>query len=181
VRTDRDQQSTWTAGRLPAGAVRLRNVLRTDDARAQFVRFVAAGAVANVLYGVLFLVLGSYGSQPANVVGALASSALANELHRRLTFRAGARVRWPRAQWEGGSLAVAGTVATSLALARFDAVVADADAVAHLSVVAVVTGAVGLIRFAALRWVFTAGRRGTSGSATAGVRTRSGILAPASA
>ena len=155
--TDEDQQAT-TAGRVPAGARRPARRLAADDARTQFVRFVAAGAVANLLYGAVFLLLAPCGSQVANVAGALASSALANELHRRLTFHAGARVTWSRAQWESGGLALAGTVATSIALARFDAVVTDPGAGAHLVVVGVVTGLVGLIRFAALRWVFAADR-----------------------
>ncbi len=128
--------------------------LLRGDAGAQFARFVAVGGVANVLYGVLFLLLQGLGSQPANLVGALASSALANELHRRLTFRAGGRVTWSRAQWEGGGLALAGIVATSVALAQYDALAPAGGPVAHLAVVAVVTGAVGLARFAALRWVF---------------------------
>jgi putative flippase GtrA len=87
-----------TAGRLPAAPLRLTRRLAADDPRMQFVRFVAAGAVANLLYGALFLLLSPFGSQVANVAGALASSALANELHRRVTFHAGSRVTWSRAQ-----------------------------------------------------------------------------------
>ena len=169
MRYDRDQQLTPTADRL-----------RPDGARAQFVRFAAAGAAANVLYGVLFLLLTPCGSQVANLAGALASSALANELHRRLTFRAGGRVGWLRAQWEGGGLAVAGTVATSVALARFDAVDADAGAATHLAVVAVVTGAVGLLRFAVLRWTFSAGRHGTTTAGADGAQPV-GVLTPVAA
>ena len=142
---------------------RLLDRLRRDDTRAQFARFVAVGGVANVLYAVLFVVLAGLGSQPANLAGALASSVLANELHRRLTFHAGGRVTWLRAQWEGGGLALAGMAATSAALARFDALAPGSGAAAHLAVVAVVTGAVGLVRFAALRWAF--------GATTGAVRT----------
>ena len=134
----------------------LLNRLGGDDARAQFARFVAVGGVANVLYVVLFALLSGPGSQPATLAGALASSALADELHRRLTFRAGGRVSWPRAQREGGGLALAGMVATTLALEWFDALVPGSGAAAHVVVVAVVTGAVGLVRFAALRWSFGA-------------------------
>ncbi|MGR7027538.1 GtrA family protein [Geodermatophilus sp. URMC 62] len=133
---------------------RLLNRLRRDDGRAQFVRFVAVGAVANLLYGALFVLLADLGSQPANLAGSIASSALANELHRRLTFHAGGRVSWLRAQWEGGGLALAGMVATTAALGWFDALVPGSGAGAQLVVVAVVTGAVGLIRFAVLRWMF---------------------------
>jgi putative flippase GtrA len=139
--------------------VRLLDRLRRDDGRAQFVRFVAVGAIANLLYGALFVLLADLGSQAANVAGSIASSALANELHRRLTFHAGARVSWQRAQWEGGGLALAGMVATTAALGWFDALAPGSGAVAQLVVVAVVTGAVGLIRFVVLRWVRATGRR----------------------
>ena len=128
--------------------------LRRDDGRAQFVRFVAVGVTANVLYGALFLLLADLGSQAANVAGSIASSALANELHRRLTFRAGGRVPWLRAQSEGGGLALVGVVATTAALEWFQALAPAAGAAAHLVVVAVVTGAVGLGRFVVLRWLF---------------------------
>jgi putative flippase GtrA len=137
--------------------VQLLDRLRRDDGRAQFVRFVAVGAIANLLYGALFVLLADLGSQAANVAGSIASSALANELHRRLTFHAGARVSWQRAQWEGGGLALAGMVATTAALGWFDALAPGSGAVAQLVVVAVVTGAVGLIRFVVLRWMFGGG------------------------
>ena len=137
--------------------VRLLDRLRRDDGRAQFVRFVAVGAIANLLYGALFILLADLGSQAANVAGSIASSALANELHRRLTFHAGGRVSWQRAQWEGGGLALAGMVATTAALGWFDTLAPGSGAVAQLVVVAVVTGAVGLIRFIVLRWMFGGG------------------------
>ena len=138
---------------------RLLDRLGSDAPRAQFARFVAVGRGANVLYAMLFILLSGLGSQPANLVGAVASSALANELHRRLTFHAGERVSWSRAQWEGGGLALAGMVATSAALEWSDAWAPGSSAAAPLAVVAVVTGTVGLVRFAALRWAF-AGPRG---------------------
>jgi hypothetical protein len=83
---------------------------------------------------------------------------LANELHRRLTFHAGARVSWFTAQWEGGGLAVIGLMATSLALAGFHGLVGDVSALAQIGLVTAVTGAIGLVRFVALRaWVFSTG------------------------
>ncbi|MGY1617224.1 GtrA family protein [Geodermatophilus sp. SYSU D00691] len=135
---------------------RLVDRLSRDDGTAQFARFVTVGGISSALYGVLFVLLQGLGHQPANLVGAVASSMLANELHRRLTFHAGERVSWFTAQWEGGGLAVAGMVATALALAWFDAVTDDAGTLARLAVVAAVTGAIGLLRFVALRWVFGA-------------------------
>src|SRR4051794_18105646 len=130
--------------------------LRQDDSGAQFARFVLVGGVSSLLYAVVFLLLDGFGNQPANVVGAIASSMLANELHRRLTFHAGARVSWFAAQWEGGGLAVAGMVATGLALGWFDSIGGDHGSLTDLTVVALVTGAIGLVRFVALRWVFGA-------------------------
>ncbi|MGY1601181.1 GtrA family protein [Geodermatophilus sp. SYSU D00815] len=143
-------------GQLRASWDRLARRLSEDDATAQFARFVTVGGVSSALYGLLFVLLDGLGHQPANLVGAVASSMLANELHRRLTFHAGERVSWFTAQWEGGGLAVAGMVATALALAWFDAVTTDAGTPARLAVVAAVTGAIGLLRFVALRWVFGA-------------------------
>src|SRR4051812_39112489 len=134
---------------------RLADRLRRDDAGAQFARFVLVGGISSLLYALLFVLLGGLGDQPANIAGAIASSVLANELHRRLTFHAGERVSWFAAQWEGGGLAVAGMIATAAALAWFDSVAGDSS-MADLGIVAVVTGAIGLIRFVALRWVFGA-------------------------
>jgi hypothetical protein len=66
-------------------------------------------------------------------------------------------VSWWTAQWEAGGVALLGILATSVALGWLDAV-ADADgAAARLLLVCAVTGAIGLGRFAALRWLF-AGR-----------------------
>jgi putative flippase GtrA len=134
----------------------LRARLREDDARAQFARFVVVGAVSSALYALLFIGLGGLGEQPANVVGAIASTLVANEMHRRLTFHAGQRVSWFAAQWEGGGLAAVGLVATSLTLAGVHGLVGDVGTTAQLGLIAAVTGAIGLIRFIALRtWVFS--------------------------
>jgi hypothetical protein len=53
------------------------------------------------------------------------SSILANELHRRLTFHATGRVGWLTAQWEGGGLAATGLVASGVALATLDGLLAS--------------------------------------------------------
>ncbi len=164
-------------GRAQRRIPRLLDRLRGDDGRAQFVRFVGVGLTANVLYGMLFLLLADAGSQTANVAGSIASSALANELHRRLTFHAGGRVSWFRAQWEGGGLALAGIVTTTAALGWFDALAPGSGAVAQLVVVGVVTGAVGLVRFVALRWAFGAGAQ--DGRITAARPARGRVMAAA--
>jgi putative flippase GtrA len=145
------------AGRMKAWQVSLcgtRTRLHADHASAQFIRFVAVGVLSTAVYFAVFLALSPIGQQPANLVGAVLSSMLANELHRRLTFHAGERVGWLNAQLEGGGLAAAGLLATSAALAVLDGVLGSAWW-ADLLLIAGVTGAVGLVRFVALRfWVF---------------------------
>src|SRR4051812_36123693 len=132
-----------------------RKRLHGDDAAAEFARFVTVGVSSSLVYFGLFLALRGVGTQPANVIAMVASSILANELHRRVTFHAGGRVGWLAAQWEGGGLAVVGILATSVALAALTAAVGTAWW-AQLLLVAGVTGTIGLIRFAALRlWVFS--------------------------
>src|SRR4051794_32384569 len=129
--------------------------LHGDDTAAQFARFVAVGVTSSLVYFAVFLALRGVGPQPANAAAMVLSSFLATELHRRVTFHARGRVGWLTAQWEGGGLAVAGLVATSLALATLDHVVAGAWW-AQLLLIAGVTGTIGLIRFVALRlWVFS--------------------------
>ena len=145
------------AGRAKAWQVALcgtRARLHADDATAQFVRFVTVGVLTTGVYFGVFLALRPLGQQPANLVGAVLSSMLANELHRRLTFHAGRRVGWLAAQIEGGGLAAAGLLATGTALAVLDGRLGSAWW-ADLLLIAGVTGAVGLARFLALRfWVF---------------------------
>jgi putative flippase GtrA len=142
--------------RLPALLAVLRARLHQDDAGAQFSRYVVVGGVSSALYALAFIALDGFGDQPANLVGAIASTLLANEMHRRLTFHAGGQVSWFTAQWEGGGLAVVGLVATSLVLAGVHALIGDVATGVQLCLIAAVTGAIGLVRFVALRsWVFT--------------------------
>ena len=128
--------------------------VRRDDTFAQFVRFVLVGGSANVVYAAVFLLLGGLGHQAANLVGVVVSTALANEMHRRLTFRADERVSWLTAQVEAGGVSLFGLVATSVALRWLDATVGTAQPVLQISLVVAVTGLIGLIRFIALRWIF---------------------------
>jgi putative flippase GtrA len=134
----------------------VRDRLHGDEGSAQFARFVVVGGLSSAVYALLFLALAAAGDLEAMVVGSIVSSVLANELHRRLTFHAGERVSWQAAQAEGGALVVLGMVATGLALYAWDAVAGPSGAVAHLLVIATVTGVIGLVRFAALRWLFGA-------------------------
>jgi putative flippase GtrA len=137
-------------------ATALRTRLQQDDAGAQLARFAVVGAISSALYALVFIALADLGSQPANLAGAVASTLLANELHRRLTFHAGGQVSWFTAQWEGGGLAGVGLAATSLALAGVHGLVGDVGTGTQLCLIAAVTGAIGLVRFVALRsWVFS--------------------------
>lgn len=140
-------------------AVRALERLRRDDALAQFGRFVLVGGVSSLLYAVVFIACRPFGDQAANLIGAVLSSMLANELHRRLTFRVGGRVRWFTAQWEGGGLALLGIIATGLALGWLDDATGLTGSGVRLLLVGVVTGAIGLVRFVALRWLFLPRRR----------------------
>ncbi len=135
-------------------AAGLRRLVSGDDALAQLARFATVGAVASAVHVMFFLSLTPLGDQPANLVGAAASSALANELHRRRTFRAGARISWFTAQWEGGGLALAGMAATSGALALLAATTSGASVYTQSALVVAVTTTVGVVRFVALRWAF---------------------------
>lgn len=126
---------------------------------AQLTRFGIVGLLSSGLYAVAFVVLSSLGYLLANLVGMVASTLLANELHRRLTFQATADVGWLRAQLQGGGLALVGLAATSLALVVLGMAVPSAGWFTQVLMVAVITGGMGLVRFAALRtWVFTSSR-----------------------
>jgi putative flippase GtrA len=128
--------------------------LRTDAAFPQFVRFVVVGGSSTAFYALLFLGLGTLGAMPAHVIATIASSVLANELHRRLTFRAEERVHFLTAQIEAGAVSVIGLVATSAALAWLAVTAADAPAWVQIGLVATVTAVIGLLRFVTLRWIF---------------------------
>jgi putative flippase GtrA len=128
--------------------------VRRDDGLGQFIRFVLVGGSSTAVYALIFLGLQGLGYLPAHVVGTVASSVLANELHRRLTFRAEERVGWLAAQLEAGGVSLFGLVATSVALGWLDSAAGGAPAALQITLVAAVTGFIGLIRFIALRWIF---------------------------
>jgi putative flippase GtrA len=143
---------------LVQALVQARHHLRGNDTFGQFGRFVLVGGLSTLLYGLVFIAADGLGDQIANLIGAVLSTLLANELHRRLTFRAGGQVSWFTAQWEGGGLAVVGLVTTSMALAGFRALFGDVPALAQISLVTAVTAVIGAMRFVALRaWVFSTG------------------------
>lgn len=143
-----------TAHRAQASAPELTARLRRDDTTAQFARFVLVGAVTTGVYAAFFVALHGRGYLIAHLVATAVSTVLANELHRRLTFRAEERVRWFTAQWEAGGVTVIGLVSTSSALGWLDAVTDGSHAWLQIATVAAVTALVGLMRFLALRWIF---------------------------
>ena len=128
--------------------------VRRDDTLGQFIRFVLVGGSSTGVYALLFLGLEGFGYLTAHIIATVASSVLANELHRRLTFRAEERVGWLTAQIEAGGVSLFGLVTTSVALGWLDATVGTAHPILQIGLVAAVTGLIGLIRFAALRWIF---------------------------
>lgn len=128
--------------------------LGRDDTLGQFMRFVLVGGSSTALYALLFLGLEGFGYLAAHIVATVASSILANELHRRLTFHADERVGWLTAQIEAGGVSLFGLVTTSVALGWLDASVGQAHPVLQITLVVAVTGLIGLIRFVALRWIF---------------------------
>jgi putative flippase GtrA len=128
--------------------------LRRDDATAQFGRFVIVGGAATLVYGLVFLALSAFGYLPAHLAGTVASTVLANEMHRRLTFRAEDRVSWLSAQVEAGGVAVVGLLVTTAALSWVHSSADSVPAGLQIALVTAVTGAIGLIRFLTLRWIF---------------------------
>ena len=100
------------------------------------------------------LVLQDLGTQPADLVGSLASTVLADELHRRLTSRAGGHVGWLGAQLQGGDTALAGAAPTALVPGRAGTAVGPTGPATQLLLVTAVTGLVGVGRFVGLRWAF---------------------------
>ena len=130
-------------------------LLEGDAVPAQLGRFALTGGFSTLVQLLLFSILAPTGTLLANAVAWAASTALANELHRRRTFHADARVSWLAAQWEGGGLAVIGLAMTTGALAGLSVVVPGAPVVVQALLVLTVNVTVGTLRFIALRWAFT--------------------------
>lgn len=149
-----DAASRGPWARLRRAAAPLIDRLRRDDVLAQFTRFVLVGSSSTAVYALLFVALDGFGYLPANVASTVVSSVLANELHRRLTFHADERVGFWTAQVEAGGVSLFGLLATSVTLAWLDSAADSAPVLLQITLVASVTGVIGLIRFAALRWIF---------------------------
>jgi putative flippase GtrA len=128
--------------------------LRQDDVLAQFARFVLVGGSTTVVYALLFIPFEHLGYLTAHLIATAASTVLANELHRRMTFHAEDRVGWLTAQWEAGGVTVVGLVATSATLGWLDTTAAGEHVELQITAVVTVTAIIGLLRFVALRWIF---------------------------
>lgn len=136
----------WTA--------RLADRLRQDDMLAQFARFVLVGGSTTLVYALLFITLETFGYLVAHLIATVASTVLANEMHRRLTFHAEDRVGWFTAQWEASTVAALGLLATSATLGWVNTTAAGDDVALQITAVVTVTAFIGLMRFIALRWIF---------------------------
>ncbi|OYD66636.1 GtrA family protein [Rhodococcus sp. OK302] len=147
---------TSVVGRQKGGiSAKLTGLLTGDRAFVQLIRFALVGGISNILYFGAFLALHGDGVLLANAVGAVLSTILANELHRRLTFHAADRVHWFTAQWEGGGLALIGLAASSAAISALGFLLPGVSGVLQAGFVIGVSALVGGLRFVALRgWVF---------------------------
>ena len=149
----------------PGVGARALTRFRQDDALAQLTRFALVGGSSTLLYALLFLALHWLGYLPAHITATVISSVFANELHRRLTFHADARVTWLTAQWEAGAVSLFGLLATSGALGWLHATASSAAPALQIALVIAVTTLIGTLRFIALRWIFRPQPR-TAGTAS---------------
>ncbi|WP_435827041.1 GtrA family protein [Nocardia fluminea] len=143
--------AVWAGPAPRIDPVRVLRFLRGDHAFAQLIRFALVGGVSNIAYVLLFITVHPSGPLVANVAGSMVSTVIANELHRRLTFRAGSRVDGFTAQWEGGGLALLGLGISTAALAGLDFLAPDLGQVAQAGAVIAVMATVGGLRFLVLR------------------------------
>ncbi|MCP2316394.1 GtrA-like protein [Nocardia amikacinitolerans] len=125
--------------------------LRGDHVFAQLIRFAMVGGSSNIAYVLLFMAANGFGPLVANIAGSIVSTAIANELHRHLTFHAADRVGWFTAQWEGGGLALIGLLISTAALACLESAAPALGEFAQATAVLTIMAAVGGIRFLALR------------------------------
>lgn len=128
--------------------------LRRDDVLAQFTRFLLVGGSTTLVYALLFIPFQTLGYLVAHLIATVASTVLANEMHRRLTFHAEDRVGWFTAQWEASTVAALGLVATSATLGWINTTAAEDQIWLQITAVVTVTAIIGLLRFIALRWIF---------------------------
>ena len=117
-------------------------------------RFFVAGVTASASYGLVFLLLGAVTPANAhvlNVIATIASTLVANELHRRFSFRGASNASVSRGHGVGGVNAVVGLLLSTLALAGWHHLVPDAGNTSSVVVVYAVNAVVGLFNFLTLR------------------------------
>lgn len=128
------------------------------QAVASFARFVLCGGGVGLLSsGALLLMTGTMSVAVANAVVTVVSTAAANELHSRITFRQGAASL--RVHLESTATAVAAYLVTTCALLGLGAVDSEAGALTQQAVYLTASGLAGVGRFVALKVVVFA--RGT--------------------
>jgi putative flippase GtrA len=126
----------------------VRVVGRRSGWPAQLVRFAVVGGAATVVQLALYAFLAdSIGSQLANVVSWLASTVVATEAHRRYSF--GTAGPGAEADHAVGALT---SVLTLLLGTVTLAALANPTGFAGVLALCAVNGAMGLLRFGALRW-----------------------------
>ncbi|WP_413758481.1 GtrA family protein [Streptomyces sp. MMBL 11-3] len=120
---------------------------------ASFVRFVVCGGGVGVLSsGAVALLAGSVPFVVANAVVTVVSTLLCTELHALFTFGTGGRAGWRRHWQSAGSAAVA-YAATSLAVLALHELQTTPSALTGQVVYLGASGAAGVGRFLALRWL----------------------------
>ncbi|WP_436771458.1 hypothetical protein [Yinghuangia sp. YIM S09857] len=117
---------------------------------ASFARFVVCGGGVGLLSsGALLLMTGVMSIAVANAVVTVVSTAAANELHSRITFRHGAAGL--RVHLESTATAVAAYLVTTGALLTLGAVHPEAGALTQQSVYLTASALAGIGRFVALK------------------------------
>lgn len=129
--------------------------VRSNTAAAQFVRYVVIGVVSNAVYFAVFVLGSGSGTAEAVVAAALLSTVIANELHRRVTFRAADRVSWFTAQRDGGGTALIGLAVNEAVVEMLQNLTSHPTSAALAAWSIAISAVVGGLRFFALRtWVF---------------------------
>ena len=130
-----------------------------DTPAAQLLRYVVVGGLSNAIYFALFLSAADYSNTAAIVAASVASTIVANELHRQVTFRVGERVSWWTAQRDGGGTALVSLIINEVAVNSINSVIPGASALSLACMTLALSAVIGGARFFVLRdWVFNPAR-----------------------
>lgn len=141
---------------LLAAAPPLAPVVAPPSHRAQVLAFLAVGGVTTALYSAVFALASPHvGGQPANTLALLLTADLNTAANRRLTFAAhGAAPRGLRQRLQGSAAFAVTWLATSAALAAFDAS-GSTDTALRWTVLLGANALAGALHFVLLRdWAF---------------------------